>query len=368
MITIAYDHQIFTLQRFGGISRYICEIASEVAVTTGWAARIVAPLHRNEHLERSAVSRIGVHIPLKMKGVGRLLHGVNTLLEPPIMLQTGADLVHMTYYRARPRRHRAPLVITVHDMIHELFPESFRPTDKTIEYKQRCIREADKIICVSQSTANDLKRLFDVPDAKVSVTHLGVSRCFDQHADTLSDGSQRPYFLYVGERRGYKNFGRLLAAFAASPILHQNFDLVAFGAAPFTREELQFAEELRIRSGALRHLTGDDATLALAYSRAHLFIYPSEYEGFGIPPLEAMTCGCPVVCSNSSSIPEVVGDAGLYFEPKSIDSIREALEQISFDDERRAAFSSAGRIRSAGFTWSQCAHETLAVYREVLQR
>lgn len=284
------------------------------------------------------------------------------------MSRIGADVVHMTYYQARPTRHSAPLVITVHDMIHELFPGNFRLTDRTTEYKRRCIKAADKIICVSQSTANDLKRLFDVPDDKVSVTHLGISRCFGQHVAPPLARNHKPYLLYVGERRGYKNFGRLVEAFAASPVLHRNFDLAAFGGAPFSRHELRNAERLHLRRDALRHLTGDDAALALAYSEAHLFVYPSEYEGFGIPPLEAMTCGCPVVCSSASSIPEVVGDAGLYFDPSRVESIREALEQLSFNDERRAALSSVGRIRSAEFSWSRCAHETLAVYREALQR
>lgn len=369
MTTVAYDHQIFSLQRFGGISRYICEIAAGVNAQEGWKARVIAPLHRNEYLARSSTPKLGVHLRLETKGSGRFLHLINTLLEPALLPFARADLIHWTYYHASPGRRSGPIVLTVHDMIHELLPKNFSSSNRTSEQKQRCAQTADKIICVSHSTANDLQRLFEIPSAKIAVIHLGISETFSARRmdRSIPSPARRPYLLYVGERRGYKNFGRLLQAYGTSARLRNEFNLAVFGPAPFSREELDAVKRFRLRDDALIHLAGNDEALAAAYAGAHLFVYPSEYEGFGIPPLEAMSCGCPVVCSNSSSIPEVVGAAGRYFNPMDVQSIRQALEDVAFDNEVLNVMRSEGRLQSAKFSWSRCTEQTLAVYRKVLR-
>lgn len=372
MITVAYDHQIFSLQRFGGISRYICEIAAGVAAQENWTSRVVAPLHCNEHLARTSAPKFGVKLPIgKLIRPGRMLYAFNMLAESFSSLTRAdrADLIHSTYYHPPLRRRRERLVVTVHDMIHELFPSNFGPHNRTTKHKLRSVNEADKVICVSQSTANDLQRFFQVPSAKIAITHLGISDSFASDAQFPTEplDAQRPYLLYVGERRGYKNFIRLLEAFGACSRLREEFDLIAFGSEPFSNEELEIARRMQFRSGSLIHQTGDDRALAIAYSRARLFVYPSQYEGFGMPPLEAMSCKCPVVCSNSSSIPEVVGNAGIYFDPLDVESIRQAIEDAAFNDTLLSANREAGQLRSISFSWQRCVQETLAVYRGVLQ-
>jgi glycosyltransferase involved in cell wall biosynthesis len=261
----------------------------------------------------------------------------------------------------------APTVVTVFDMIHELFPENFAKDDKTTHYKQLCVEHAAHVLCISESTARDLVRLFGVPREKISVTHLAYSSAFDAPPEETSNPkSGRPYILYVGHRVGYKNFVGALAAYASSPALRKEFDLVAFGGVPFDARELALIESLGLKGDRVRRVTGSDSDLALAYRRAHVFVYPSRYEGFGIPPLEAMSSGCAVACSNASSIPEVVGDSAALFDPDDVGSIAQALESVCFDSGRHQGLVAAGKRQAAHFSWDRCAQETVQAYERVL--
>lgn len=368
MRSVIYDHQIFGQQRFGGISRYFCELAARVAMTPDWSARVLAPVHFNDHLAESSAPKLGWHLRQRSPKSTRLYRAANMLLGPPLLKLLGGDIVHRTYYTDRPGTSQSGLVITVFDMIHELFPQSFPSDDPVSARKRRCVAAADRLICISHSTARDLVRLCNVPPEKVVVTHLGFSDAFACDSAGAARDGERPYLLYVGHRHGYKNFGRLLEAYAASPQLRSEFALMAFGGQPFGTGEKERISLLGLSGEQVYHRAGSDADLVQAYSGARLFVYPSEYEGFGIPPLEAMSCGCPVTCSNTSSMPEVVGMAAEYFSPTNVDSIRNALETVAFDDSRRRELIANGFRQRALFTWDRCAEETIAVYRQMLSR
>ncbi|MDP9052031.1 MAG: glycosyltransferase family 4 protein, partial [Acidobacteriota bacterium] len=176
----------------------------------------------------------------------------------------------------------------------------------------------------------------------------------------------RPFLLYVGSRLTYKNFERLLEAFAASPLLKNDFDLVCFGGGAFTSKEISLFQQLGLSDECCCQVSGDDATLAALYGSARAFVYPSLYEGFGIPPLEAMSFNCPVVCSGLSSIPEVVGNAAEMFDPYDPESIQKAIERVATDEVLRETLVSRGRERVKQFSWERCAKETLDVYSRVL--
>jgi glycosyltransferase involved in cell wall biosynthesis len=212
-----------------------------------------------------------------------------------------------------------------------------------------------------------LIRLLGVPESKTSVTHLAHSMpVIDLHPLPGTGSSQRPYLMYVGFRFAYKNFGRFLKAFAASPRLRREFDVLCFGGGALTQEELEAARSLGLRDGQLRYCAGDDDALAQAYTEAYAFVYPSMYEGFGIPPLEAMARGCAVICSRSSSIPEVVGEAAELFDPSDCDSITLALESVCLDATRRAELRIAGLQRQAMFSWRRCAEQTAGIYESLV--
>ena len=367
MITIAYDHQIFSAQQYGGVSRYFCELAARADHASGFASKVIAPIHFNGFLAEHTGPKLALYLPMRIPKTARVYRAFNACISPLVMLAEPPHILHRTYYAQGGRPRGAKVVVTVFDMIHELYPHYFSRNDRTTALKRRAISEADAVLCISQCTADDLQRLFAVPSEKIAVTHLGFSdafACMAAHVGSES-ASTRPYLLFVGDRSGHKNFNRLLAAYGASSSLTRDFDLIAFGGFSFDADELARVEALGLRRGAVRRAAGSDLRLADAYAGAHALVYPSEYEGFGIPLLEAMSAGCPIVCSNVSSIPEVVADAGAYFDPLDIDSMRTAIERVAYGDDDRATLIERGRRRCLDFSWERCAKETLEVYRRL---
>ena len=248
-------------------------------------------------------------------------------------------------------------------MIHEKFADHFPASDHTRDLKRLAVLRASHIVCVSENTRRDLIEIIPEAEGKTSVTRLG----FDSFARPTPDSvapETCPYILYVGDRRGYKNFQRLLQAYAASSLPRGGIALLCFGGGRFDRDEVEAISALGLDQRHVRQTAGDDAQLGRYYGHAAAFIYPSLYEGFGIPPLEAMSAGCPVLCSDRSSIPEVCGDAAHYFDPEAVDAIRHAMERIVEHPEYRAELVARGDARLPHFSWEQCAAQTLDVYRQ----
>jgi glycosyltransferase involved in cell wall biosynthesis len=262
----------------------------------------------------------------------------------------------------------AKRVITVYDMIHERFASTWLGSEVTTAAKKAAVTRADHVICISESTRRDLLELFDIPEHKVSVTYLGFDTLSSekQIASTLTESSHPPYLLYVGGRSGYKNFEGMLRTVASSQFLKNNFSIICFGGGVFTKVEMSLIEKLGMESTKVRQIGGGDDILVHLYQGAEAFVYPSLYEGFGISPLEAMSLGCPVICSNTSSIPEVVGDAGEYFDPGNTESICSAIERVVQSQTRRDELVEKGRKRCAIFSWGRCASETLSIYRSLI--
>ena len=172
--------------------------------------------------------------------------------------------------------------------------------------------------------------------------------------------------MYVGKRDGYKNFAGFLEAFAASSYLKEHYSIIFFGGGVLQSSELAFADVLGLKPDQLVHYFGSDDLLASIYRRAQALIYPSLYEGFGLPPLEAMASGCPVICSNTSSLPEVVGTAGEYFDPLSQKSMMEVMEGVLSSPKRKDDLMAKGYLQASKFSWKKCAEETMREYRKLL--
>lgn len=366
-MNVIFDYQIFAEQRFGGISRYFCSLAAELSKHPDVQPRILAPLHVNAYLRTgSAADRVvGCHVN-RLPKTGRIIRAASAALFRPLSNVFRPDIVHETYYAEKPTsRAGVARVVTVYDMIHERFPESFPAGDRVAEFKAATVKRADHVFCISESTRRDLMELHRLPEDRVSVTYLGCDVIRESAVTIQSLVGDGPYLLYVGARGGYKNFLGLLRAYAASPWLNGNFRLVCFGGGPFSLGERSTIRELNIPESNVVQLGGADDRLGTLYRNAAAFVYPSLYEGFGIPPLEAMSVGCPVACSQTSSIPEVVGDAGEYFDPNSVDSMRFAIEQMLASPTRLNSLAQMGRVRQAQFSWERCARETLDVYRRL---
>jgi glycosyltransferase involved in cell wall biosynthesis len=361
---VAFDYQVFSGQRFGGISRYFASLAREM-LALGICARIVAPMHMNRYLELlpSGVVRGRLTERFSRGRAGRLRMMYNRAGFRIETMRWMPDVVHETYYSEhRSASARIPTVVTVFDMIHELFAEQF-PFDRTTVAKAAAIRRAEHIICISHNTRDDLMRLFNVDAKRISVVHLAADA--PPAAAPSLKPADAPFLLYVGDRRGYKNFDALLRAVASSPLLRSEFRILAFGGHPFSETELLRIRQLDLQSLVERE-TGDDRTLDFRYRQASALVYPSLYEGFGLPPLEAMARGCPVVASNTSSIPEVIGDAAAYFDPRDAEDIRHAIEAVIASDDLRDRLVRQGHRRAELYSWNRCATETRAVYRAVV--
>jgi len=283
-----------------------------------------------------------------------------------VMASRRFDLAHPTYFTLLTRRevssYRCPVVITVWDMIHELFPEQ-DPTGRHAEEKRRAVMAAQAVICISENTKKDLLERYPILEHRVRVTHLA-----SEIDAGISHGAEpvpaRRYFLYVGVRYRYKNFGGLLAAFAKALPSLGGAVLCVVGA-PFSDAENKLIAE-RGLSAAIEHYGHvSDPHLAKLYRLSVAFVYPSLYEGFGIPPLEAMACGAPVVASNSSSLPEVIGDAGLLFDPASTDDLADILVALATDTAERERLIAKGYERVKLFSWEKTVAATLEVYREL---
>lgn len=363
---IIYDSQIFATQEFGGISRYFCALAEQIANFPDIKAQIVAPLYVNGYLkELGNTISVGQYVR-RIPKTGRIINTLSAAIFKQIGHLMHPDVVHETYYSEHPTcGGKYPRALTVYDMIHELCPDSFTAGDPTARIKAYAVQRADHIFCISENTRRDLLEIHHLPEDRVSVTYLGYDTLPLSGLTAADLVGTAPYLLYVGGRHGYKNFEGLLRTFVSSAWLRNNFRLVCFGAGAFSREERGLITSLGVKETEVIHLGGGDDRLAALYKGASAFVYPSKYEGFGIPPLEAMSLDCPVICSNTSSIPEVVGEAGEYFDPNDVDSIRAGIEHVLQSSTRRQELVSLGHQRCGLFSWQRCAQETHNVYRRM---
>jgi glycosyltransferase involved in cell wall biosynthesis len=367
-----FDPQIFCHQRFGGVSRYVCNMALEMQHMAGVTPLIVAPFHFNEYLDQLPPSLVRGRRVRWLEGKTALAYGSSVLPGKIIARAFKPNIVHNTYYFPIKPPTGARGIVTIHDMIHEKYPKYFGASPLITRIKAASVAAADHMICNSESTRRDLLATYDIPEDRVSVTHLG----FDPLGSLLTSesssdfkvrilGGDAPYLLYVGSRVRYKNFQGLLDAYAASAWMRTNFFLLCFGGGDFTDAERVTISQAGAQ-GRVKYLGGSDAVLAACYAHASIFVCPSLYEGFGIPVLEAMSLDCPVACSNSSSLPEVVGDAARLFDPLDRDSIRGALESVLDSPFAATALKERGRIRRQLFSWRSCAENTIRIYRRVL--
>jgi glycosyltransferase involved in cell wall biosynthesis len=265
------------------------------------------------------------------------------------ILDTRKKIWHSTYYSSLSS-WSGPKVVTVYDMIYEKYPLLLPDANVEIARKQREIRKADAIICISHSTKEDLHKYYKVSDKIFS-------------GERTNSGGLQSFLLYVGSRAGYKGFGDLLKALAIGNKL-DGVDLIVVGR-PFSRMEQQSIEELGIEHRIALYSNIPDEDLQDLYHRAVAFIYPSLAEGFGIPLLEAMACGCPIVASRIPSTVEVAKDIPFYFEPGSPESLHAAIGQ-AFLEGRKPLRCCEGVMRIRDFSWDKAARETLNVYRSLL--
>jgi glycosyltransferase involved in cell wall biosynthesis len=359
--SVALDQQIFATQAYGGISRLFVELARELP-KAGVDVTVIAPLFMNEHLRSLPAPLVrGTYAP-KSWGFHALRAPLNYVLAIRQLRRLRPDIIHATHYGRvyRPSR-RTRVVRTVFDMIPERVPECFSSDARSSRQKYASIVDADHVICISDNTKRDVQELFGISDEKMSVVPLGFT--VPRGVADNTPRSDPPFVLFVGARHAYKNFDRLLHALQLVK-QHQelaSLSLVCFGGGAFTDRERATIAAAGLQA-SVAHRTGGDAELFELYGRAELLVYPSLYEGFGIPLLEAMASKCPVACSSTSCFPEVAGNAAEFFDPYDPESVAGGMLRILLDRGRRSELAQAGLRRCAMYSWFRCAAETAAVY------
>jgi alpha-1,3-rhamnosyl/mannosyltransferase len=371
-LRVALDGRVIG-DHFPGIGRYTYRLADALA-RTGQVdvALLVHPASINTHypidaLPGSIARRMVDIAPLTLAEQARL---------PALARQIDPDVWHAPYYIMPYRRLACPSVVTLYDAIPLVLPQ-FWPARQRLTFAlahRLALRAAAHAIAISESTRRDAVRFFRADPRRVSVTPLAADERFRPQPDDEIRRVRRRYdlperfILYVGINKPPKNLVGLIDAYvqlaAESPAPY--YDCVIAGAwddrYPQARQhilELGLRERIRVFGPV------PDADLPALYAAADLFVSASLYEGFGLPALEAMACGTPVACSGTSSLPEVVGDAGVTFDPWSVAAIAEAIRRVMSSAELRADLRERGLRRAATFTWERVAQQTIEVYRSI---
>ena len=312
----------------------------------------------------------------------RLLPPPTPIVRVPVALafelrRFPVDVLHVQY--TAPPFCPAPVIATIHDLAFEHLPETFtrRGQMQLRLTVRRTARRAARIITVSEFSRQDIIRTYRLPPEKIAVAHNGIEACFTPHPASSSEaadtrrrfGIERDYVLAVGSLQPRKNLARLVRTYAKLRAEHAGFNhqLVIAGRKLWLSGEI-FAEIERqkcARDCVVTDYVAEEELPAL-YRSAAAFVYPSLFEGFGLPPLEAMACGTPVVTSNTSSLPEIVGDAAVMIDPYDETAMAQAMLEVVSNQQLRARLREAGRQRAQGFTWRAAAEKTLALYQEVL--
>jgi len=364
---ILYDHQVFSLQNAGGASRYFYELAKFLntvpdAQTVVWLGitGTVYPFRALNH-SRTRVSSLPEWL-----APGMLRYLANELwsnMAAPF--QGRMDIYHPTTYMKVPLVRAARVVATHHDCTHERFPEFFPDAKKIFWARKRLFPEVDAIICVSESCRQDLLQFYNVDPAKTFVIHHGVTqlpRSAEAGAE-LRKHLRRDYLLYVGMRAEFKNFDGLLQAFRETK-LYESMDLLVLGGKQLNADEQARITTMGLKGCVISLPRVSDGLLAEAYAGARLFVYPSFNEGFGFPPLEAMSLNCPVLASRIPAVTEVCRDVPFYFDPQDQASFERELSRAVSDEAARQRSIERGRELAGQYSWEDCGQKTLALYRQ----
>jgi len=389
---ILFDHQIFEMQLYGGISRYFYELISKINKTKICEFELSIKYSSNQYLKKDVFfgkkikdlrkyARFLPNIEFKGKGIiYKLLKSVGLIDFQYLVNENYSinnikkgnfDVFHPTYYKNYFLNYikNKPFILTVHDLIPEIFPQYAKDELFFLDSKKILLKKAAKIIAVSQNTKNDIIYYYGIDDKNINVIYHGSSLNNSINFEKINPIFLRQipskYILFVGNRQGYKNFIFFIESVYPLLIKDKSLNIVCAGGNNFSNEELILFNKLKIADRIL-HVDVNNDILKYLYSNALVFVFPSLYEGFGIPILEAFSCNCPVVLSNSSSFPEVAGDAAIYFDLKDKESLTEAIKSIINNDNLRQGLIAKGQNRVKKFSWEKTMKETISVYKSII--
>ena len=355
---VFFDYSVFTLQKHGGISKYILSLVNNFSNNID--PLIISPFYKNIGLKNFKKAE-NFFFYNRLGFLSKYTDNFNKLYIDLKLKLNNPNIFHYTYFNQKKfYKTKSKIVITEYDLIKEIFyKENF---SDQLEYKKRLFQKSDHIICISNNTKKDLIDHYNLKNKNISVVKLAVDKSKDFNLKKINI---KPFILFVGSRGRYKNFFNFVKAYSQSSKLMNDFDIVCFGGGNFTQDEINYFRKLKIIGNKIHHVSGDDLDLNFFYKEARLFIFPSLYEGFGLPLLEAMNMDCPVICSNTSSFPEVAGDAAVMFDPKNVDEIQKVMQEVIYNDSMIDNLRRKAIINLSKFSWKKCANETEEIYNKL---
>jgi glycosyltransferase involved in cell wall biosynthesis len=345
------DNIIFKLQKFGGVSTVWDSILSTIDKEIIDVAYLEAKF-KNKTL---GMGYIGENLPLSIR---RYL--------PVILKNHNPKVFHSSYFRICKNKSTKNIV-TVHDFIYEKYDNGLR---KRVHLAQKnyALKNADAIVCVSENTKQDLVSYLPwIDESIVRVIHNGVGNDFfvEENSGNLHVDTSPPYILFVGSRSQHKNFDAVISLMKAETVELLSLLLITVGGGELSKQHELLLSPITAK-GKYKHISSvSNSALRKLYNEAYCVVYPSLYEGFGMPPLEAMACGCPVICADSSSIPEVVGNAGLLFNPHKVEEAEEYLFKLNSEDYRNSIIQK-GLERSRELSSENTGKNTVDLYKEFI--
>ncbi len=371
---IVFDGVIYEYQSRGGISRIftetiprMCMLDPELEITLLKPANPQQQLPMHSRIRYCRIPNVDKYlrrIPL----VRKISSHLNRFLFDHYLGDTKNTIWHSTYY-TEPPVWDGFKVLTIADLIYDRYPNFFKGTgaDRFRALQRECAVNADAVICISESTRQDVLNYYGVAKEKVHTVHLACGDIFRRiKTEDIDNGlipARKPFLLYVGGRDYYKNFSTMAKAYSQWT-RKDEVDLVIVGSA-LTSEESCFFNELDIGKRVYVMTGIDDEFLCCLYNKAVGFVYPSLYEGFGIPLLEAMSCGCPIIASKIPSTLEIAGESCVYFEAEDVHGLVEAFETV-YSRGRELKCIQTGFETAVKFSWDKSAAKTLEIYKSFL--
>ena len=359
-MTVIIDLIAFSLQKSGGVSVYWYEIINRMLIQSDSEHLFIEENRQKENIFRKELKIQENHI---INEKTRLSNYLSRYREINLKISNKDFIFHSTYYRTLTKvvkkRNNVKEVVTVHDFTYEHFSKGLKKWVHCYQ-KKKAISAADVVICISENTKKDLLYFYPQFSSKdIRVVYNGVSIDYFRIPELKSKNNISPFFLFVGSRTDYKNFDFTVKAIAQT----KDFILKIVGGNLNDKELLMLNKLIPNRWQSYINIANKE--LNILYNSAFALIYPSSYEGFGIPLLEAMKAGCPFIACNSSSIPEVAGDAGILIDKLEVSLFNEAVSMI---DVNREDIVKKGFKQANNFSWDKCYKETLQVYKELYKK
>ncbi|MFD2934559.1 glycosyltransferase family 4 protein [Spirosoma flavum] len=364
MTKVFIDHQKFSTQKYGGISRYFANIIQGIKRTDNITYQLGVLHAKNHYIQNEPLLLKGNLSDMVLNRNERYDYRLNELYCRRLLEKSDFDVFHPTYYDPYYMRQlKKPLVITIHDMTYERLPEYFWALDPLTRQKRENILRADSIITISKTTRKDLLSFFDIDPAKVSIIYHGIDSESPLETQPVTDLPEQ-YALFVGDRSGYKNFYLFLNAVSKLVSRFPDLNVVLAGGGKLEVADLEFIQRLKL-TDRVRHIGATDGQLNYLYQHAQLFVYPSLYEGFGLPILEAFKAKCPILLSDTECFREVGADAAVYFRPTNLDDLVDMLTDTLENTTLKARLVEKGTKRLKDFSLQKSIDETLNVYKSL---